>query len=405
MEVLKSGKSTEQRLRLHFLDGLRGLASLYVVLVHIQRYMGEQVPVFLQIIGRSVKYGNFAVAIFIVLSGFVLMLPVARSQKGYLPGGFWDYIQRRSRRILPPYYAALFFSLLTAVIILGFIHFFNFKWHESPEYGEFHAFFSPLDVITHLLLIHNFTLDTLGSINSPMWTVATEWQIYFLFPLLLLPIWRRFGLFSAVISAFLISVAPLYLLNGFLEAAHPWFLGLFALGMAAADIIFSEKPKLIAIRNSLPWNVLAIVFIVLALIAGAQQLGVVAMITGSQQLGFNAWISDSFCGLATACLLVYCSNSVIKGKNTPLVLRLFESRWAIALSTFSYSLYLTHGVVVTVVGNFLLNLHMPPTEFITIFYLVALPLSLLIGYLFYLVFERPFMSNFLKKRKVKDAVN
>ena len=181
MEVLKSGTSAQQRLRLHFLDGLRGLASLYVVLVHINRYMGEQVPVFLQIIGRTFRYGNFAVAIFIVLSGFVLMLPVARSQKGCLPGGFWDYIQRRSRRILPPYYAALFFSLLTAVIILGFIYFFNFKWHESPEYGEFHPFFSPIDVITHLLLIHDLSRDTLGSINAPMWTVATEWQIYFFF--------------------------------------------------------------------------------------------------------------------------------------------------------------------------------------------------------------------------------
>lgn len=393
MQVLKSGKSAEQRLRLHFLDGLRGLASLYVVIVHIQRYMGEQMPVFLQFIGKTLRYGNFAVAIFIVLSGYVLMLPVARSQNGYFPGGLWDYIQRRSRRILPPYYAALFFSLLTAVIILGFIHFFNFKWHESPEYGEFHPFFSPIDVMTHLLLIHNLSRDTLGSINAPMWTVASEWQIYFLFPLLLLPIWRRFGLFTVVISAFLISLAPFYLLNGFLEAAHSWFLGLFALGMAAADIIFSEKPKLIMMRNSLPWNVLAIVFFV------------VALITEWQKLGLDSWISDGFCGLATACLLIYCTNSIIKGKNTPLVLQLFENHWIIALSTFSYSLYLTHGVVVTIVGNFLLNLHMPPIEFIAIFYLIAIPLSLLIGYLFYLVFERPFMSKFLKKRKVKDAVN
>jgi peptidoglycan/LPS O-acetylase OafA/YrhL len=57
--------------------------------------MGEQMPVFLQFIGKTLRYGNFAVAIFIVLSGYVLMLPVARSHNGYLPGGLWDYIQRR----------------------------------------------------------------------------------------------------------------------------------------------------------------------------------------------------------------------------------------------------------------------------------------------------------------------
>jgi peptidoglycan/LPS O-acetylase OafA/YrhL len=202
MQISESDKSTQQRLRLHYLDGLRGLAALYVVMVHINRYMGEE-PVFLQLIGKTLRYGNFAVAVFIVLSGYVLMLPVARSQSGYLSRGLWDYIQRRSRRILPPYYAALLFSLLIAIIVLGLIKIFNFHWHESAEYGEFHPFFSPVDVITHLLLIHNLSRDTLGSINAPMWTVATEWQIYFFFPLLLLPIRRRFGLFSAIISAFL----------------------------------------------------------------------------------------------------------------------------------------------------------------------------------------------------------
>ncbi len=392
MQISESDKSTQQRLRLHYLDGLRGLAALYVVMVHINRYMGED-PVFLQLIGKTLRYGNFAVAVFIVLSGYVLMLPVARSQSGHLSRGLWDYIQRRSRRILPPYYAALLFSLLIAIIVLGLIKFFNFQWHESPEYGEFHPFFSPVDVITHLLLIHNLSRDTLGSINAPMWTVATEWQIYFFFPLLLLPIRRRFGLFSAIISAFLIALVPFYLLNGFLEPAHPWFLGLFALGMAAADIGFSQKPHLTAMRKSLPWGVLAPIFFV------------VALITEWQGLGLDRWIGDSFCGLAAASLLMYCTKLIVEGKKAPPVLQLFENRWAVALGGFSYSLYLTHGVVVTVLGNFLLNLQLPPIKFIAIFYVLAMPLSLLIGYWFYLVFERPFMSKFLKKREVKDAVS
>ncbi|WP_017318267.1 acyltransferase family protein [Mastigocladopsis repens] len=392
MQVLKSGKSTEQRLRLDYLDGLRGLAALYVVFVHINRYMGEGLPVFLQLIGKTLRYGNFAVAIFIVLSGYVLMLPIARSHSGYLSRGLWDYIQRRSRRILPPYYAALFFSLLIAVIIVGLIHFSHFQWHESPDFGEFHPFFSPIDVITHVLLIHNLSRETLGSINAPLWSVATEWQIYFLFPLLLLPIWRRFGLFTVVITAFLIGLAPIYLLNGFLESVHPWFLGLFALGMTAADIGFSQKPKLTTIRNSLPWGVLAMIVFV------------VAVITEWQKLGLDKWIGDSFCGLATACLLIYCTKFVLEGKKAPFILRLFESRWAIALGGISYSLYLTHGVVVTVVGNFLLNLQMSPILFAATFYVVSVPLSLLIAYWFYLVFERPFMSNLWKKREVKDAV-
>lgn len=383
-------KSIEHRIQFHYLDGLRGLTALYVVLVHVNRYMGEQLPVLWLLLGKTLRYGHFAVAVFIVLSGYVLMLPIARSQSGYLSGSLLDYIKRRARRILPPYYAALFVSLLLALIILKLNQLSLFPWHESPDYGEFHPIFSLSDVFSHLLLIHNLSRQTLGSINSPMWSVATEWQIYFLFPLLLLPIWRRFGLFSVVLTAFLIGVAPLYFLHDSVSGS-PWFLGLFALGMAAADLGFSQKTKLIDMRKSLPWDVLAIIFII------------IAFITEWKKLGLDVWISESFCGLATACLIISCTKLVIEGKKKPLVLQILESRWAIALGAFSYSLYLTHGLVVTVVGNFLLNLHMPPIKFAQTFYLIAVPMSLLIAYLFYLVFERPFMSNFLKKRKVKNS--
>jgi peptidoglycan/LPS O-acetylase OafA/YrhL len=101
MQMSESSKDPEQRLRLHYLDGLRGLASLYVVSVHINRYMGEQVPQVLQLVGKTLRYGFFAVGVFIVLSGYVLMLPTARSQSSYFSGGLWNYILRRSRRILP----------------------------------------------------------------------------------------------------------------------------------------------------------------------------------------------------------------------------------------------------------------------------------------------------------------
>lgn len=389
MEALESGKSGEQRLRLHYLDGLRGLASLYVVMYHLSGYMG-QVPIFLQLIGKTLDYGTFAVVIFIVLSGYVLMLPVTRSQSVYLSGGLWNYIQRRVRRILPPYYAALIFSLLVAVIILRLIKFFNFQWYQLPEIEEtFNPFFSPIDVITHLLLVQDFTSDTLESIDAPMWSVAIEWQMYFIFPLFLLPIWRRFGLFYTLINTFLISLLPFYLWNKLMEPVHPWFLGLFVLGMAAADIGFSQKPKLVAMRESLPWSGFVIIFFLIALIINQE---------------IEEWIYDYICGLAAACLLIYCTKLVVEDKKS-LILRLFETRLAISLGAFSYSLYLTHAVVITVVEHLLLNLQMPPVKFILVLYVVALSLSLIIAYLFYLIFERPFMSNFLKKRKVKDAVN
>lgn len=386
-------KSADKRLRLDYLDGFRGLAALYVVLVHIEPSIGEKLPNWLELFMKTLRYGGVSVVIFIVLSGYVLMSSVVRSQSGYVAGGLLGYIKRRSRRILPPYYATLLLCVFFAAAIFILEKFTSFQWNEIAGKGPFYPYFSFSDLCYHLLLIHNLSSDTYMAINPPLWTVATEWQLYFLFPLFLLPIWRRFGLTKLVIAAFLIGIAPLYLLNGLFESANPWFLGLFALGMAAADIGLSQKPKLIAMRNSLPWGVLTIIFTA------------VGFLTEWRKLGLHIWINQTFFGLAAACLFIYCTKLAIANKKSPLIMRVFEHPIAIALGVFSYSLYLTHGPVLVLVRYFLFNLQISPVMFAITSYVLGVIVSLIFAYLFYLLFERPFMSGFLKTRKVKDAVS
>ena len=71
--------------RLHFLDGLRAVAALYVLLFH--EFTGDVVGHGELSRGMSwlqalLYRGHFSVVIFIVLSGFSLMLPLARSGSG-----------------------------------------------------------------------------------------------------------------------------------------------------------------------------------------------------------------------------------------------------------------------------------------------------------------------------------
>jgi peptidoglycan/LPS O-acetylase OafA/YrhL len=382
---------TQQRVHLHYLDGLRGIAALYVVAVHIEPAMEETLPYFWLLFEKTLRYGAFSVVIFIVLSGYVLMLPVVRSQNNFVSGGLWGYMKRRSRRILPPYYATLLGCLLLASIIFLLETFTNFQWNEIAGKGPFSPHFSWIDVFSHLLLIHNFSRTTHMTINPPMWSVATEWQLYFLFSILLLPIWRRFGLRSVVITAFIVGILPFYILHDFSMASSSWFLGLFVLGMVAAEIGFSQKSQLIALKNSLPWGILAIIFIPFALLAEWKQLGL------------PIWIGQSFFGIAAACLFIYSTQFVIEGKKLPSVLAIFEHPWAIALGKFSYSLYLTHGPVLVMVRYCLFSLNLTPFTFAAASYLIGTAVSLLVAYWFYLIFERPFMSNFGKKHKVKQA--
>ncbi len=139
------------RVRLAFLDGLRGCAALYVVFYHVYHPLSHYGPLQFPanwLIGWAAA-GRYAVAVFIVLSGFVLMLPVTRHPQRALNGGVFGFLMRRARRILPPYYAALLLSVL--LIALG-----EPLLRDPALYG-----FSLLpavdadSLISHVVLTHN----------------------------------------------------------------------------------------------------------------------------------------------------------------------------------------------------------------------------------------------------------
>jgi peptidoglycan/LPS O-acetylase OafA/YrhL len=102
--------------RVSGLDGIRGLAALYVVVNHVflrafPGYPRDTAPFW----AGWFVYGRFAVVVFIVLSGFSLAVAPARS--GWQVGGVGRFARRRARRILPPYYAALAISLAVAWLV------------------------------------------------------------------------------------------------------------------------------------------------------------------------------------------------------------------------------------------------------------------------------------------------
>lgn len=398
--------SPPPRLRLDYLDGLRGLAALYVVMHHA--YYGLTVEAALPPLAAWLTYwlflGRSAVDIFIVLSGYCLMLPVVRSGAGRLPSGAADFFKRRARRILPPYYAALGVTLLLIAVVPPL------RAPVAPGvlWNEALPAFTPGAVISHLLLVHNFDPRWHSKIDYPMWSVATEWQIYFLFPLLLLPVWRRSGPAAAVGAAFVVGVTPLFLFFDRFSGVSPHFLGLFALGMAAADLNFPSQRGGAGWQDRLPWGALATAF-------GLLLCGI--------SLRHAAWplfvaVKDTLVGAATACLLVYCtrfltrrhaasgdlsSEQLAATGSRPIVLRLLESRGAVSLGTFSYSLYLIHAPVLAVCQAALRPLRLAPVWGLTLMLAGGVPLALLCSYLFHLAFERPFLSRTLAEAAQRAA--
>ena len=370
-------------IHLEFLDGIRGLSAFYVLLHHAYLMLldagvgaGGGLAGLLMSGLRPLAFGRYAVDMFIVLSGYCLMLPMVRGANG-MKGGFKGYIRRRARRILPPYYAALTISLL--VILL--VH----PWKTSvQDYSEIVWDLPGTgDLLAHVFLVHNVVNAWSHSINAPMWSVATEWQIYFLFPLLLLPLWKRLGIVAAVAAAFLLGFAADGLTPGGLGGAAPWLTGLFALGMMAAVVNFSTGPRIDFFRERIPWGTTALILTLLLAVVGTVIRG---------------WFRehpqpiDSLFGLAAMCLIICTAKANLSAvPSHPWLLKILNGRFAVALGAFSYSLYLTHRPVLDIATLLLFRTSLSPVARITLTFCVYAPAAIGFSYLFHLVCERPFM--------------
>src|SRR3954451_8561058 len=198
---------SSHRMHFKYLDGLRGIAALFVVLYHLWQFVITrpdlgQPPGWFKVLS-VLKLGPFAVSVFIVLSGYCLMLPIARLEQPALAGGLAQFIQRRARRILPAYYAALAASIGLMIAAPGL------RAPTGSQWDIALPALTPASILTHITLTHNLFEKWQWTINPPLWSAALEWQIYFVFALALLAIWRRGGPIAALGAAYGLGLLPI----------------------------------------------------------------------------------------------------------------------------------------------------------------------------------------------------
>jgi len=357
------------RPKFEFADGLRAVAAIAVALYHSLVYTGRSgdaatLPAPFKIL----NLGDFAVPIFIVLSGFVLMLPVARNADLRFRGGMAKFIQRRARRILPPYLAAfvLFLVLIWLTPILQ---------QPADTAWDSKVPVTVGGVISHLLVVHNFSPEWIYQVDGPAWSVATEWQIYFAMPFLLLPLWRRFGAWVALAVAVTVGWAIHFTLP-ILDGAHFWFLGLFAMGMGAATIVVR------GIRIPRLGVILTVVTPVL--------LAALALAYGPAER--EAWISETVLGLVVAGVLVWLAQRSLDGRPS-WAHHILESRFLVWVGLWSFSLYLIHSPLLALGNLLLLPMNLPTLVQFAVLVLVVLPLAAAIAYGFFILVERHFMTS------------
>ena len=348
--------------RLHGLDGIRGVAALFVVLHHcwlmsFPGYPHNTGPWWL----GWLMYGHFAVVVFIVLSGFSLSIGPVRS--GWHLRSVGEFARRRAWRILPPYWAALAFSLAVAWWVVG--------QPNTPEPTAKSVF------------VFGFLLqDIVGSPspNGTFWSIAIEAQLYILFPILLL-IRRRWG--AAIVLASVTAIVVATAAGGsYNEHVHmlmrltPQFAALFTAGIVAAGILVAPDRV-----RALRWHWLAA-------IAAVPVLLLIIARGSVWTTGNLVWV-DLALGPATALLLA----AVATGRPGGFV-HVLESRPLQRLGACSYSLYLTHSPIVVTVHHVVRRLDVGtgmPTFLLTL--AIAVPLAVAFAMSFASVFEIPFQRH------------
>ena len=377
---MNTAKSDKYIGRMLTLDAMRGGAALAVVTYHALGIAPQTAwagwEAWLPQITRFIVHFAFAgIYLFFVISGFCIHLFWAKARAaGVLEPtiNFFAFWKRRVRRLYPPYFAAL-------AIYLCYIAY-KTPVHVTGSYIY--------DVVLHLFMLHNLDLHTTYTINGAFWTLAIEEQLYLAYFLLLF-LRIRYGWTKTLVLCLSARVVWLALAHGFSgsfginlpvteAAATNWFI--WALGALSVEAALGLI-KLPAWCSKLPAAALA-----LGCAAGLAQL--------LPKVDQTGWIHDigwllmhPAWGVGFFILVNYAVAAEQRWRQQALPIpRLIPSLASVGL--MSYPLYLTHSFVLMHWYWFgFMKLHV-----LTIAVLILTPLSVAFAWLFFRVFERPFMN-------------
>jgi peptidoglycan/LPS O-acetylase OafA/YrhL len=162
------------------LDGLRGVAVLWVILFHVYVLRAKLGDPWVQALASSrvlepvVGAGYLGVDLFFLISGFLLALPwFVHAAQGKPAPSARGFYARRVRRIVPAYYVQL--VVLFAIVL---------PLMRSADYWRRDLYVYFFNAFAHALFLQNTTPLTSGSmeVNGALWTLAVEAEFYLLIP-------------------------------------------------------------------------------------------------------------------------------------------------------------------------------------------------------------------------------
>jgi peptidoglycan/LPS O-acetylase OafA/YrhL len=151
--------------KMHTLDAMRGIAAFVVAAFHAG------------LLNNNPQSPYLAVDFFFVLSGLIICYVYGDNFKSSLTfSSYWKYLKARFARVYPLHFITLVWCLICAIIIRSYAD------GLAPFFDQS---FSPWSAIPSLFLIQSLGLYISAPLNSPSWSLSTEWWMYMIFPLLI----------------------------------------------------------------------------------------------------------------------------------------------------------------------------------------------------------------------------
>jgi peptidoglycan/LPS O-acetylase OafA/YrhL len=219
--------------RNHALDGLRGLAALGVLTLHVWMYTEQPTHDrgdLLSAVAGELRQG---VVLFFVLSGFLLAGPwVASALDGRRSPRLAAFARRRVARIGPAYWVAMLGSF---ALLAGSGHHYEIGAGQLPVFAVF---------------AQNYVPSTHGRLDPPMWSLVVEVSFYVALPLLgwmLVRAGRRGRMVAACAALVALGLTWTALGHGLawprtVMTSLPTYLPVFACGIAAAVLAHGRSP-------------------------------------------------------------------------------------------------------------------------------------------------------------------
>ena len=358
--------------KLDYIDALRGLAVLAVIMVHTGQYGSFIVP---HIFKHIVQQGAAGVQLFYIASAFTLFLSFqSRSQKEASP--VRNFFIRRFFRIAPMYYIGIVYYLFQNG--LGATYYLGDQTHITV-----------LNIASNFLFLHGFNAYWINSVVPGGWSIAVEMTFYAILPFLFSKIKNVSQAFNFFVITLIIRIIvnaifhmfPLIgfdrLWNDYLFFYFPNQLPVFALGIMAYFIIYNNE-----VSNTNLSGKALLVFCCIILYQ---------LITGHTE----AFSDIIYYGLAFSILCVALSRYRLTIIVNPVTKYIGQLSFSMYLVHFAVLNLLTKNNFIDYFNNGILNY--------TCRYILVVLLSMLISVVFYKLIEIPFQN--IGKRIIKKLEN